>query len=116
MMRYFLSNLAVFTLLFASIEGATDLVVHGLPHGDSTMHGEVHNHALDAHDDERSNGKFDGLHCDHCCHAHLSSIAQLHPCIASIEYSRQTIELSNEAIPDYLVAPPTPPPDPTYLS
>ena len=109
MMRYFLSKLAIFTLLFASIEGATDVVVHGLPHSDLTVSERAHNHASDQLDVESA-------HCDHCCHAHLSSIASLGTINLTVEYSGQTMVMTDEALPEFSIAPPEPPPDPNHLS
>ena len=110
-----LSNLALFALLFVNIEGVTELADHGQPHDYSALHEHAHQ-TTDKEEIELTHAEANDVHCDHCCHAHFSSIAHLHPISASIEHPGQTIELSDDSIPEFLISPPTPPPDPTYLS
>ena len=115
-MRHYLSNLTLVLFLFVSVEGAADMVVHGLPHDHSIIHEKTHDHSADELEGEHVHADSDGLHCDHCCHAHFSSIAHLHAISFSVEHSGETMELSDDAMPEFLITPPTPPPDPTCLS
>ena len=116
MMRHFLSYLALIALLFANIEGAAELVDHGLPHDKSILHERAHSHTSDEHEAELSHAESDSVHCDHCCHAHFSSIVCLHSMNISVAYSGQMMVLRDDDVPEFLSAPPTPPPDPTPLS
>ena len=114
MMRL-LSHLALVALLFVNIEGVAELADHGQPHDHPIPHEHAH-HSSDSGEGVLAHAEANGAHCDHCCHVHFSSIAHLHPISASIEYSGQELELTDGAIPEFFLSPPTPPPDPTYLS
>ena len=115
-MRFFLSNLALLSFLFVSIEGAADVVVDGIPHGDPISHEQEYGHALDAHGGEISDSELDGDHCDHCCHGHSSGIAHSNFVSALGGSGQRVLVLHNEPLPDFLLTPPTPPPDPHNLS
>ena len=110
-----LPTLALFAFLFVNVEGVAELADHGQPHDHSIPYEHAH-HGADKDEVELTHAEVDDVHCDHCCHVHFSSIAHPYPIDGSIEYSGRTIELSDEAIPEFLIAPPTPPPDPTYLT
>ena len=115
-MRHFLSNLALLSFLFMSIEGAADVVVDGIPHGGHDSHLEEFGHALDAHGGELSDTELDGDHCDHCCHGHSSEIAESDLVSKFSSSVRGGPAFQDEPLPDFLLTPPTPPPDPNNLS
>ena len=115
-MRGFLTNLALLSFLFVSIEGAADVVVDGLPHGDSVSHQQEYGHGLEVHGGELSDAELDGDHCDHCCHGHSSSISHSHFLDALSDSGKQVRDSRDEPLPDFLRSPPTPPPDIHNLS
>ncbi len=111
-----MSTLALLSFLFASIEGAADVVLDGIPHGDPIGHEQEYGHSLEAHDGEMSDAELDGEHCDHCCHGHSSSLIHSHFVNVPFEAGKKPFDLRDDLSPDFLLSPPTPPPDPQNLS
>ena len=115
-MRSFMCKLALLSFLFVSIEGAADVVVDGMPHGDPTSHEQEYGHSLNAHDGDLSDSELDGDHCDHCCHGHSSSIAHSGLAPLSVPTDEQVEIPYSDRLSDLLLTPPTPPPDALILS
>lgn len=115
-MRPFFCKLALLSFLFVSIEGATDIVVDGMLHGDAATHAEEFGHSLDTHGGEVSDAELDGDHCDHCCHGHSSSVTHSQLANDVVDNGEQAEDSYHDQLPDLLLAPPTPPPDPLILS
>ncbi len=111
-----MSILALLSFLFASIEGAADVVMDGIPHGDPTGHEQEYGHALEAHGGDLSDAELDGEHCEHCCHGHSSSLTHSYFVNVSPAAGKQPFDLLDDLLPDLLLSPPTPPPDPHNLS
>ena len=103
-----MSKLALVALLLVNIEAVAELANHGQPHDHSIPHEHAH-HSVDMDEIKLTHTEANDVDCDHCCHVHFSSLAHMHPTSASIEYSGPTIELCDDAIPEFLVSPPTPP-------
>ena len=109
-MKTFLQNIVILSLVLVSLEGAADVFAENFPHGDETSHLEEFGHGLQAHGGELSDAELDGEHCQHCCHGHCSASAS-----TAIAYSpllvqnRQSLYTSN--ITERPLAPPTPPPN-----
>lgn len=110
-MRTFLSHIVVLALLFSSLEGVTDVVVDGMPHGDDVSHQSEFGHALGEHDGSVPDTDLDDEHCKHCCHSHSSTMSAL--VVTSIDSVRTGDRRSNPTsyILNFSQAPPTPPPN-----
>ncbi len=107
----FFRHFLVLSLLFASMESATDTIVDGVPHGDEASHQTEFGHALDAHDGSVPDSELDGEHCEHCCHSHCSAInPQSMSGIASIVVDHCCIA-NHPQVLRLAQAPPTPPPN-----
>jgi len=109
-MRALICQVVILSVLFMSLEGATDVITDGLPHGDETSHQEEFGHGLQAHQGEQSDAELDGDHCEHCCHGHTASthsISTTNPVLTGREHqaTRSTY------LPNLAQAPPTPPPN-----
>ena len=115
-MRFFCCKLALLSFLFVSIEGATDIVVDGMPHGGATSHMQEFGHSLETHGGELSDVELDCDHCDHCCHGHSSSVAHSHLTSDAVQKGEQVDEPYDDLFSDLLLTPPTPPPDSLILS
>jgi len=111
LMKSFWSIVVILSVLFASLEGAADVAIDGIPHGDEVTHEQEFGHSLDRHGGEQSDTELDGDHCDHCCHGHTSSL------VAAIAAFSTTTFLSGQPIGrsanilNFAQAPPTPPPN-----
>ena len=115
-MRSFLCKLAILSFLFVSIEGATDVVEDGMPHGDASTHLQEFGHSLDAHEGEISDAELDGEHCEHCCHGHCFSITTS-VLTTSEQHPFRGVQLPYADQLEVLVhSPPTPPPDASIIS
>ena len=110
-MRSLICKLAILSILLVSVEGAADVVVDGVPHGDPAGHLQEFGHSLEAHTDESSNALSDGEHCEHCCHGHSSSIAQSELMTTAAESHGTTQTLYVDQLWFLFLSPPTPPPD-----
>ena len=110
-MRISLSHIVILALLFSSLEGVTDVVVDGMPHGDDVAHQSEFGHALEDHDGSVPDSELDGEHCKHCCHSHSSTISAL--VVTSIAPVKTGDRRSNPKsyILNFSQAPPTPPPN-----
>lgn len=115
-MRSFLCKLAILSFLFVSIEGAADVVVDGIPHGDTTTHQQEFGHTLDAHNGEVSDAALDGEHCEHCCHGHCFSITNSVLTTSEQHSFREEQPPYVDQLPILVLTPPTPPPDAQIIS
>lgn len=116
-MRSLVCKIVIVSFLFVSIEGAADVVVDGMPHGDATSHQEEFGHPLDAHGGELSDTELDGEHCSHCCHGHCSGITDSSDLTASRESTHANPhDRYIDHLPLLFLTPPTPPPDALTIS
>lgn len=115
-MRALTCKILLVCFLFVSIEGAADIVVDGVPHGDSTSHAEEFGHALDAHDGDTSTTELDGEHCDHCCHGHSVGMPHSGWLAAPAKNQDSIQQRFLDRLLDYRIAPPTPPPNAQHFS
>jgi len=115
-MRSLLCKLALLSFLFVSIEGAADVVVDGIPHGDETSHQQEFGHTLDAHNGEMSDEALDGEHCEHCCHGHTLSISNSILTTSEVHSSKGEQPPYADHLSVLVLTPPTPPPDAQYIS
>lgn len=110
-MRRFVSQLVIVSVLFMGIEGATDTLPDGVPHGDDGAHWVELGHALDKHDGSVPESQLDGDHCQHCCHGHCTTIvSQFCLCLALIG-SGEIRSPDPSHLRNFAQAPPTPPPN-----
>ena len=110
-MRILIGQIVIFSLLFGSIEGTTDTLLHGQPHGDEAAHQAEFGHPLDEHDGNVPDSDLDGDHCDHCCHGHCSTIVcPVGSCIAPVSADDRRIA-NQPHLQSFARAPPTPPPN-----
>ena len=110
-MRSFACQLVVVSLLFVSVEGATDIVIDGIPHGEAAAHQQEFGHSLDDHNGDLSDRELDGDHCDHCCHVHAVSITTSAPAILLADLTTRQVPAQSDSIVGLPQAPPTPPPN-----
>ena len=116
-MRSLVCRIATVSFLFVSIEGAADVVVDGMLHGDATSHQEEFGHPLDAHGGELSDTELDGEHCNHCCHGHCSGITHYSDLTTSQVLAHENPhDRYIDHLRALLLTPPTPPPDARNLS
>ncbi|MEL7025277.1 MAG: hypothetical protein AAGL69_16205 [Pseudomonadota bacterium] len=110
-MRRFVSQIVILSMLFMSIEGASDMLLDGVPHGNDAAHAAEFGHALDKHDGSVSDSQLDGDHCEHCCHGHCTAIvSQVDPCVAPLSTDERRGANQN-VLRNFAQAPPTPPPN-----
>ncbi len=110
-MRSLICQFLILSLLFVSLEGATDVVVDGVPHGNDTSHQEEFGHVLEAHQGDKSDTELDGDHCEHCCHGHTVSATTQLASIATPLNGREHQATCSSYVPNLGQAPPTPPPN-----
>ena len=110
-MRFLICHIVILSVLFVSLEGAADMVMDGVPHGDDTAHQSEFGHPLEEHDGSVPDSELDGDHCNHCCHGHSSTItSQVASVIAPVIASDSRAEHNNQ-VRNFAQAPPTPPPN-----
>lgn len=110
-MRSLIGQIVIVSLLFVSLEGTTDVVTDGVPHGDEVSHQSEFGHSLEKHDGSVPDSELDGDHCEHCCHGHSSTItSQLASNIAP-EVSGDRLADHRNHLQNFAQAPPTPPPN-----
>lgn len=110
-MRSFIGHFVIFSLLFVSLEGATDVVIDGVPHGDDASHQQEFGHPLDAHDGETSDTELDGEHCNHCCHGHTAGISATVASLSTPYVTSDRPSGNSNHVHNFAQAPPTPPPN-----
>ena len=110
-MRSLVCKLAILSILLVSVEGAADVVVNGVPHGDPAGHLQEFGHSLEAHSDESSNAVSVDEHCEHCCHGNCSSISQSELMTTAAETHGTTQTHYVDQLRSLFLSPPTPPPD-----
>ena len=110
-MRTLIGHIVIFSVLFLSLEGATDVAIDGVPHGDEGAHLSEFGHPLEEHDGSVPDSQLDGDHCEHCCHGHSSTIvSQLASINAPLIASGHRAE-KKDRVRNFTQAPPTPPPN-----
>ncbi len=99
------------SVLFMSLEGAADVVMDGVPHGDDVSHQSEFGHPLEDHDGSVPDTELDGDHCQHCCHGHSSSItSQLFSFVPPMNAGDRRVDTQSD-VRNFGQAPPTPPPN-----
>lgn len=101
----------IVAFLAVSLEGAAEVVVDGVPHGDEAAHQAEFGHALDAHDGSTPDSELDGEHCEHCCHGHASSITASVSATGAAMIERVHSLARGANLHTLTHAPPTPPPN-----
>ena len=110
-MHRFVSQIVIVSLLFMSMEGATDIPLDSVPHRDDAAHLSEFGHALDKHDGSVPDSELDGDHCEHCCHGHCSTIvSQVGSCIVPLSTDERR-GANQSHLRNFAQAPPTPPPN-----
>lgn len=106
-------TLLLFSLFFASMDGAIDIAKSGHPHGDAAIQqvensGVGSSSGLQGHDD---GGRLTPSHCEHCCHGHAFVVL---PNADAAQYLCGAIPhrpFITASILNFSQAPPTPPPN-----
>ena len=107
-MRTLICQLVLLSVLVMSAEGAMDVATDGLPHGDDPTH------QIDAtqssSSDTNSDTDLEGVHCQHCCHGHVSITPHF---LATTAHNSATEHQTGQTpyVLNYAQAPPVPPPD-----
>lgn len=112
-MRRVMPMLLLFSMLFASLDGAVDIAKAGHSHDDPAIqHAEVL-HAAAGNLDGGSEGSdtFTPDHCEHCCHGHTSGLMS----VAALPHSECPTAAhaphADTSILNFAQTPPTPPPN-----
>ncbi len=108
-MRAFIDKLVIVSLLFVSLEGATEVIEDVVPAGYNTGHPHELGHTVDI-DNTEIDTEFDCEQCKHCCHVHSSSLS---PQVSTITMTFVRIDLRigrSAHVRNFAQAPPTPPP------
>ena len=109
-MEELLRKFVILSLLVVSLEGAADIEIDSILHGDESTHAQEFGHGLNAHGGELSDAELDGDHCQHRCHGHCVVVPQLASYAFSLLPRGAKYYLAQNPINPTL-APPTPPPD-----
>jgi len=111
-MRTLLCHGLLLSLIFASVEGAADLMVDGFPHDTEVVsHQDEFGHSQEAHEDGTSGSDVNDDHCKHCCHAHSAGITSQFDTLSKPAWVREPIVERSSYLLNLAQAPPTPPPN-----